>query len=227
MSRSATRTMTRRPLCARPTPTWWSLVPCRRVKTPVLSILSWRTRVWGAMGYLSGSGDALVRASKAFLGGTMPRAEWGRVSLVADEVVDLPLELGDGGSRVLLAQPPLQGLVEPLDLALGLGVVGLAVLDGDTQGGELGLEAAAAVAELGGEDAAVVGQHRGRQPEMPRTLVERGHHVGHGRHRQHDGDRHHPGVVVHEVEDLDTRPIGQGPVGHVRLPRLVRQVRLA
>jgi len=65
------------------------------------------------------------------------------------------LELGDGRGRVLFAQPPLQGLVEPLDLALGLGVVGLAVLDGDAQGGELGLEAAAAVAELGGEDAAV------------------------------------------------------------------------
>ena len=34
-------------------------------------------------------------------------------------------------------------------------MVGLAVLDGDAQGGQLGLEAAASVAELGGEDAAV------------------------------------------------------------------------
>jgi hypothetical protein len=34
-------------------------------------------------------------------------------------------------------------------------MVGLAVLDGDSQGGELGLESAPAVSELGGEDAAV------------------------------------------------------------------------
>jgi len=72
---------------------------------------------------LSGSGVALVRASKACFGGTIPRAECG---------------------RVLLAQP-LQGLVEPLDLPLGLRVVGLAVLDGDPQGGDLGLEATPAV----------------------------------------------------------------------------------
>jgi hypothetical protein len=45
--------------------------------------------------------------------------------------------------------------VEPLDLSLGLGVVGLAVLDGDAQGGELRLEPAPTVSELGGEDAAV------------------------------------------------------------------------
>jgi hypothetical protein len=42
---------------------WWSLVPWRRVNTPVVSILSWRTRVCGVIGYFSGSGAALVRAA--------------------------------------------------------------------------------------------------------------------------------------------------------------------
>ena len=107
-----------------------------------------------------------------------------------------------------------------------LGVVGLAVLDGDAQRGELGLEPAAAVAELGGEDAAVVGQHRRRQPETPCTLVEGGHHIGRGRDRQHNGDRDHPGVVVDEIEDLHPGAVGEGPVGHVRLPGLVGQRRL-
>ncbi|HUY21474.1 MAG TPA: hypothetical protein VMV22_03945 [Acidimicrobiales bacterium] len=54
------------------------------MNTPVLSILSCRTRVWGAIGYLSESGDAFSSASNARLGGTMPRAEWGRVSLHCD-----------------------------------------------------------------------------------------------------------------------------------------------
>ena len=116
--------------------------------------------------------------------------------------------------------------MEPLDLALGLRMVGLTVLDGDPEGGELGLEPAAAVAELGGEDAAVIRQHRGRQPKPARTLVERGHHVGRGGHRQHHGDRHHPRVVVDEIENLHPGAVSQGPVGHVRLPGLVGQVRL-
>lgn len=45
--------------------------------------------------------------------------------------------------------------MEPLDLPLGLGMVALAVLDGDPQDGELGPEATPAVAELGGKDGPV------------------------------------------------------------------------
>jgi hypothetical protein len=41
--------------------------------------------------------------------------------VVADEDVELPLELGDGVGSVLLAQPALEGLVKPLDLPLGSG----------------------------------------------------------------------------------------------------------
>jgi hypothetical protein len=75
--------------------------------------------------------------------------------VVADEVVDLALELGDGPCRVLFAQPALERLVEPLDLPLGLGMVGLAVLEGDAEGGELALKPTPAVAELSGEDATI------------------------------------------------------------------------
>jgi hypothetical protein len=62
-------------------------------------------------------------------------------------------------------QPFLQGLLEPLDLALGLGVVRAAVLLGDAQGAQFVLQAVAAAAaagEPGRIDHAVVGQSRGR-----------------------------------------------------------------
>jgi hypothetical protein len=50
------------------------------------------------------------------------------------EGVQEGLELGDrGGVGALGAEPVLEGLLEPLDLALGLRVVWLAVLLGDPQ----------------------------------------------------------------------------------------------
>jgi hypothetical protein len=52
----------------------------------------------------------------------------------ADEGVDEGLELGEGAGLVrLCAQPFLQRLLEAFDLALGLWVVGLAVLLCDVQ----------------------------------------------------------------------------------------------
>lgn len=53
--------------------------------------------------------------------------------VVPAEEVDLGLELDDGCGRGLLSQPALQGLVESLDLPLGLGMVGPAMLDGDAK----------------------------------------------------------------------------------------------
>jgi len=47
------------------------------------------------------------------------------------------------------------GLVESLDLALGLGVVRAAVLLGDAEGGQQVLEGVAAAAEASGADAPV------------------------------------------------------------------------
>ncbi len=91
-------------------------------------------------------------------------------------------------------------------------------------------EATASIAELGGEDAPVVRQHRGGEPPGRGPLVEGSHHVRGGRHRDDHGRHHHPRVVVHEVDDLDTLPlvgpVVDGPVGHVGLPGLVGQGRL-
>ena len=62
------------------------------------------------------------------------------------------------------AEPVLQGLLEPFDLAAGGGVVRAGVLLHDAEAAQFVLEAvasAAAAGEAGGEDHAVVGQRGG------------------------------------------------------------------
>jgi hypothetical protein len=56
------------------------------------------------------------------------------VVVVGGEGVELGLELFLGGGGVLMGEVFLQGLVEALDLAAGLGVVGAGVLGADAQG---------------------------------------------------------------------------------------------
>ena len=63
------------------------------------------------------------------------------------EGIELALELGDRACRRLLPEPALQGLVEALDLALGLGMPWGAVLLADAEVGEQVLEAVAAAGE--------------------------------------------------------------------------------
>jgi hypothetical protein len=78
------------------------------------------------------------------------------VVVLVGEPAELVLEGGQGLGGGLAGEPAFEGLVEPLDLALGLGVARLAVLLGDPAGGELGLEGvAAAGGQAGGEDQAV------------------------------------------------------------------------
>ena len=91
-----------------------------------------------------------------------------RSPLVVDggEGVQHLLQLAEGGWLARLgAEPVLHGLLEALDLALGLGVAGLAVLLGDAQAAQLVLEgvaAALAARQAGREDHAVVSQGGGR-----------------------------------------------------------------
>ena len=74
--------------------------------------------------------------------------------LVVDvgEGVELGLQLGDGGGGWLGGEPAFLGLVEAFDLALGLGMAGVAVLLGDAEAGQQVFEAVAAAGEAGGVD---------------------------------------------------------------------------
>jgi hypothetical protein len=83
--------------------------------------------------------------------------------VIAGELIEQGLELGEaGGLPGLGGQPFLQGLPEPLDLALGLGVVRLAVLLPHPEAAKLVFQAVAAAAaaagEPGGTDGAVISQ---------------------------------------------------------------------
>jgi len=109
-------------------------------------------------------GDHQAEAARVGFGAGGPRGGGGAPAegpmgtdgvVVGAEAVELGLEGGDGRGPRLFGEPLLEGLVEPLDLAAGLGVVGAGVFEPDAQGGELGLEQAAAPAALGGEDGAV------------------------------------------------------------------------
>ena len=124
------------------------------------------------------------------------------------------------------AEPAFLGLVEPFDLALGLGVERVAVLLGDAEGGQQVLEGVPAAAEAGGADAPVVRQGRGGQPVSAAGLQERVDHDLPGDRGMDAAAEQVARVVVEPVDDLRVRPAGQGPVGEVGLPALVRLGRL-
>jgi hypothetical protein len=75
--------------------------------------------------------------------------------VVGLEPVELGLQRGDAGRSALAGEPLLEGLVEALDLAAGLGVVGAGVLVVDAEGDQLEFDGAGPVAALGGEDGPV------------------------------------------------------------------------
>jgi hypothetical protein len=90
-----------------------------------------------------------------------------KVVVDALEAVELGLQVVQSGGGGLSCEPALQGLVEAFDLALGLRVVGMAVLLGDAQAGEQVLEAVAAAGEMRSVDRPVVGEGRLRKGGRP------------------------------------------------------------
>jgi hypothetical protein len=116
-----------------------------------------------------------------------------------------------------------QGLVEALDLALGLGVTGHAVLLADAEVGEQVLEAVAAAGEAGRVDRPVVSERGGGPAVGIAGRDERGHHVVAGDPPAGGAVEQVAGVVVEPGADLDLAPVRQAPVGEVGLPQLVGQ----
>ena len=84
--------------------------------------------------------------------------KWPPVVVVVGELLEQRLQRGQVRGGRAGAQPVLEGLVQPLDLALGLGVVGGAVLLRDAELVQFGLEGVGAAAVAGGEHESVVGQ---------------------------------------------------------------------
>jgi hypothetical protein len=133
--------------------------------------------------------------------------------VVLAEGVELVLQAGQGGGGRLPVQPAFLGLVEPLDLALGLRVKRSAVLLRDGEGCEQVLEGVPPAAGPGGADATVAGERRGGQPVGVAGLQERVDDDFAGDRRVGAGCQQVAGVVVEPVDDLGVGSAGQGPVG--------------
>jgi hypothetical protein len=136
------------------------------------------------------------------------------------EGVKLALQLRERPHRRLVCQVALERLVQALDLAAGLGVVGPRVLGGDPQPLELDLQEHLAAPRGRGEDSAVVAEQGGRPVHGDRPPKDL-HDVGCLHGRVGAGGQEQAGVVVDHVEDLSTPFPGEAPVGDVGLPHLV------
>jgi hypothetical protein len=156
-SRSRARIKTLVPAQRRPMPMWWSRLLWRRVSLPSVSMRSRRTRKCSLMRMPWRAGMARGRVFQASAGSAAadgPVRPCGVV--VGGELVELGLQAADSDGGVLSGEPFFQGLVEALDLAAGLRVVGPGMAVGDSQGGELAFERdPAAAAVQAGEDRAV------------------------------------------------------------------------
>jgi hypothetical protein len=84
---------------------------------PLVAVESLPGGCFGAGG-VGGRGGALVGQ----------RAVWAAVVVFVDEVVEVGLQLGEGGGAGLVAEVLFEGLVEAFDLAAGGGVVGVELI---------------------------------------------------------------------------------------------------
>ena len=132
----------------------------------------------------------------------------------AGEGVQQGLEPGEGGGLVRLgAEPVLHRLLEAFDLALGQGVVRLAVFLLDAEAAQFVLEGVAAASsarEAGGEDHAVVGEGGGRDAVLRAGGAEGQQDGGPGDPDMGGDGQGVAGVVVEPGQDLGVRPPASG-----------------
>ena len=137
---------------------------------------------------------------------------WSLMVVSVGELVVLGLQVVVGPSGRLGAQPLLQCLLEAFDLALGLGVVGAAVLLVDAEDDQFAFEVVGAVQESRGEDQTVVRQRGCGDAVGVDRGAERGHDDVSGHWGVGGAAQRVAGVVVQEREDLYVGAVGQGPV---------------
>ena len=167
-----------------------------------------------------------LRSGRVSLGGRSPpdRAVRPDLVVVGAERIELGLQLRQRCCRILLGEVALERLVEPLDLAAGLGVIGPGVDVFDPQLVALELQGAASTSGSRGEHRTVIGQQRRREPLGRSGFVEARHHVGSLEHAKGIGAHQEPGVVIDRVQDLDVGARGELPVSNVFLPAFVRHL---
>jgi len=126
----------------------------------------------------------------------------------------------------LFGQETLQGLVEALDLAAGLGVIGRGVDAADAEVLELGFDDDFAPPGLAAEDSCVVAQPSRWITVCLSGFIEDLDYIGGLDGRESDRGHDQARVVVDQVQDLDLAAVGEQPVSGVGLPHLIGEVRL-
>ncbi len=144
--------------------------------------------------------------------------------VVVAEDVQLALQVGQRSGCRLLGQKALEGLMEALDLAAGLWMVGAGVFGLDAQAGQLELEEHLAAAGAAGEDGGVVAEQGSGQIELAGGGMEGVDDVAGADGGKDAGGQKQARVVVFEVEDLDWAAISQVPGSGVDLPGFVGQL---
>ena len=125
MSRSSTKSRTRNPANWRPQGMWciWPLT--RSITVPLPSSLSWRSLRPPLKSI--GSEEGLAFSLAAYTSAGVRQADGAMRSdlvVVADEPIELDLELALRLDVVLLVDELLEGLVKPFHLSAGLGMIG-------------------------------------------------------------------------------------------------------
>ena len=144
--------------------------------------------------------------------------------VLAAEPVELGVELVEAAREGPCGEPLLEGAVPAFDLALGLGMVGAAVLPAHAHQGEQAFERPRfGRVQAGRVHGAVVGERGGGDAVPGARLAERLLDGLHGDRRVRARVQEEPGVVVEPGDDERVRAVRDRPVGEVRLPRLVGQ----
>jgi hypothetical protein len=141
-------------------------------------------------------------------GGVMERTMGPSLVVDVGEGVQLGLQLGHGGGGWLGGEPALQSLVEAFDLALGLGMAGMAVLLGDAEAGEQVFEAVAPAGEAGGVDRAIVSEGGLWQAVTLDDVQEGADHGLAGDASVGAAGEQVAGVVIEPVDDLHAGAVG-------------------
>src|SRR5260370_6561330 len=141
--------------------------------------------------------------------------------VVVAKGVELKLEVSEGACWGLLMQEAVESLVEALDLAAGLRMVGRGVLEDDAETLQLEFEKDLAPSGFGSEDRGVVTEQGSRKTVLSRSRMKHVDGVGSlDGDESHAGDRE-SGLVVQEVQNFHRTAVGQLPGSGVQLPGLV------
>ena len=175
--RPATSITTRVPACRRPTLMWCSRLSWRSVTAP--SDRSGPCAPGSAAGSTrpcrGGLRTARVGDSMACVA-PAPGGDAGRCSRRGTDRAAAGAQRGS--PPVLLGEEPLERLVQPLDLAAGLRVIGTGAPQRDPEAVGLELDRAPAAAGCRGEHRPVVGEQLRREPVGRSGFVEDRHDVG-------------------------------------------------